>query len=120
MTWAQALRAIVYCGRLTWHDARRADTEDQEGAVLPSNSVAASELPESIPARLLALSAASDPLAIAGEDTRIVGYIVSPEQLQRLLEDAATQQLLDEVQAVAQAVRAERVAERAQAQKPQE
>jgi hypothetical protein len=68
-------------------------------------------------ARLQALSAASDPLAIEGEDTRIVGYIVSPEQLQRLLEDASTEQLLEDVNRVVQEVRAERAAELAQDQK---
>jgi hypothetical protein len=86
---------------------RRAD-EDKEGTVIPTNKVAASELPESIRARLQALSAASDPLAIEGEDTRIVGYIVSPEQLQRLLKDAYTEQLLDEAHAVVQEAPAER------------
>ena len=86
----------------------------------PADRVAASELPESIRARLQALSPASGPLAIEGEDTRILGYIVSPEQLQRLLEDAATEQLLDEVNKVVQEVRAERAAELAQGQAGQE
>lgn len=88
--------------------------------MIPTNKVAASELPESIRARLKALSAASDLLAIEGEDTRIVGYLVSPEQLQRLLEDAYTEQLLDDVHAVVQEVRAERAAELAQGQEPRE
>ena len=87
--------------------------------MIPTNKVAASDLPESIRARLQALSAASDPLAIEGEESRIVGYIVSPEQLRRLLDDAATEQLLDEAHAVVQEVRAERAAELAQAQEPQ-
>jgi len=87
--------------------------------VIPTNKVAASDLPESIRARLQALSAASDPLAIEGKESRIVGYIVSPEQLRRLLDDAATEQLLDEAHAVVQEVRAERAAELAQAQEPQ-
>ena len=87
--------------------------------MIPTNKVAASELPESIRARLQAPSAASDLLAIEGEESRIVGYIVSPEQLQRLLEDAATEQLLDEVYKVVQEVRAERAAELAQTQEPQ-
>ena len=87
--------------------------------MIPTNKVAASELPESIRARLQAPSAASDLLAIEGEESRIVGYIVSPEQLQRLLEDAATEQLLDEVYKVVQEVRAERAAELAQTLEPQ-
>jgi hypothetical protein len=87
--------------------------------VIPTNKVAASELPESIRACLQAPSAASDLLAIEGKESRIVGYIVSPEQLQRLLEDAATEQLLDEVYKVVQEVRAERAAELAQTQEPQ-
>jgi hypothetical protein len=82
----------------------------------PANTVAASELPESIRARLQALSAASDPLAIEGEESRIVGYIVSPEQLQRLLEDASTEQLIDDVHGVVHEVRAERAANMAHGQ----
>jgi hypothetical protein len=53
-------------------------------------------------------------LAIESEDAHILGYIVSPEQLQRLLEDANTERLLDEVHAVVQEVRAERAAEQAE------
>jgi hypothetical protein len=49
-----------------------------------------------------------------------VGYIVSPEQLQRLLEDAYTEQILDELHAVVQEVRAERAAETAQGHEPRE
>jgi hypothetical protein len=49
-----------------------------------------------------------------------MGYIVSPEQLQRLLEDAATEQLLDDAHAVVQAVRAERAAELAHEHEPRE
>jgi hypothetical protein len=86
--------------------------------MIPSTAVAASELPESIRARLQALSAASSPLAIEGEDARILGYIVSPEQVQRLLEDAATERLLGDVHAVVQEVRAERAGELAQGQEP--
>jgi hypothetical protein len=86
--------------------------------VIPTNKVGASELPESVRARLQSLSAASDPLAIEGEDNQIVGYIVSPEQLQRRLEGAYTEQLLDEVQLLVQEVRAERTAEIARDQEP--
>jgi hypothetical protein len=78
--------------------------------VTRSRNVAASELPDSIRQRIQALSAASDLLAIEGEDAHILGYIVSPEQLQRLLEDAYTERLLDEVHGVVQEVRAERAA----------
>jgi hypothetical protein len=85
----------------------------------PSGKVAASELPDSIQQRIQALSAASDPLTIEGEDARILGYIVSPEQLQRLLEDAYTERLLDEVNAVVHEVRAERAAEHAGQHEPQ-
>jgi hypothetical protein len=102
------------------HATRRADEDNQESTMTPANKVAASELPESIRARLQALSAASDPLAIEGEDTRIVGYIVSPEQLQRLLEDAYTEQLLDDAHAVVQEARAERAAESAQSEESRE
>lgn len=80
----------------------------------PTSKLAASELPESIRERIRALSAASDPLAIEGDNAQIVGYIISPEQLQRLLEDAYTERLLDEVHAVVQEVRAEQAAEGAQ------
>ena len=80
----------------------------------PTSKLAASELPDSIRQRIQSLSAASDPLAIESEDAHILGYIVSPEQLQRLLEDAYTERLLDEVHAVVQEVRAERAAERAE------
>lgn len=76
-------------------------------------NVAASELPESLRARIQTLSAASEPLAIEGDNAQIVGYIISPEQLQRLLEDAYTEKLLDEVHAVVREVRAERAAEAA-------
>ena len=76
----------------------------------PSRKVAASELPDSIQQRMQALSPASDPLPIEADDARILGYIVSPEQLQRLLEDAYTERLLDEVNAVVHEVRAERAA----------
>jgi hypothetical protein len=72
------------------------------------SKVDASELPESVRARIGALSAASDPLAIEGDNAQIVGYILSPEQLRRLLEDAYTEKLLDDVHAVVQEVRAER------------
>jgi hypothetical protein len=78
------------------------------------STVAASELPESVRARIEALSAASDPLAIEGDNAQIVGYIVSPEQLQRLLEDASTEHLLADVQAVVHEVRAERAADTVQ------
>ncbi len=82
--------------------------------VTPTGKVAASELPETLRARIKKLSAASDPLAIEGDNAQIVGYILSPEQLKRLLEDAYTQKLLDDVQAVVQEVRAERAAEASQ------
>jgi hypothetical protein len=81
-----------------------------------TSKLPASELPDSVRQRIHALSAASDPLEIEGEDAHILGYIVSPEQLQRLLEDAYTERLLDEVHEVVQAVRAERAAEQAQQQ----
>jgi hypothetical protein len=79
-----------------------------------TSKLAASELPDSIRQRIQSLSAASDPLAIESEDAHILGYIVSPEQLQRLLEDAYTETLLDEVHAVVQEVRTERAAEQAE------
>ena len=85
-----------------------------------TSKVAASELPESLRARIQTLSAASDPLAIEGDNAQIVGYIVSPEQLQRLLEDASTEKLLDEVHGVVQEVRAERAAEAAQTPRQRE
>jgi hypothetical protein len=45
--------------------------------VTTTRNVAASELPDSIRKRIQALSAASDLLAIEGEDAHILGYIVS-------------------------------------------
>jgi ATP/maltotriose-dependent transcriptional regulator MalT len=86
----------------------------------PTTKLAASELPESVRQRIQALSAAGDPLAIEGEDARILGYIVSPEQLQRLLEDASTERLLDDVNAVVQEVRADRAAENARQREQRE
>jgi hypothetical protein len=52
----------------------------------------------------------SDPLAIEDEDTQLVGYIVSPEQLQRMLEDASTELLVNAVHTVLHEARAERAA----------
>ena len=80
----------------------------------PTSKLVASELPSSIRQRIQSLSAASDPLAIESGDAHILGYIVSPEQLQRLLEEAYTERLLDEVHAVVQEVRAERADEQAE------